>query len=533
MSKFKNIAVLIDADNIGSSKIDWVFSQIQTLGTITTKRIYGDFAKSHLSSWEGAILKYAIEKKHQTSYSTGKNSSDIALAIDAMDLLYTNQCDAFCIISSDSDFIGLALRLRRTNIQVFGFGENKTIKEFRQVCSQFFEIGNNSQSKSNTTINPPKNTTESISTIKKFTENELKGDTKLLNALRESIINNLSDDWANYGTVNTYLIKNFEHIQPKFYGYSKWSDIITMINLFEVELRQGGLFVRLKNNTSKNEVTQKYTANKLKQDVVLISAIRDSINQNLVNGWADYSHFHTYLNKNFPKLKVDNYGYSKWRSLIEQIGLFEFESLENKLFIRENINNKKHVETTEKNQTIKLNHQQLLNDVLQIINSDNSRTDEWSHISHLGGQLKNKGYQPKEFGFKSFTDLLRNVKGMVMNKKGSTIYFTLSDKSKIKPITSNKENLESFTEGIEESGLYKLLIHNKIQITNKIKVLLERDSQLKFYDLWKMVHTNLPSHIVLSDKESWEYFMYFFKKELVYFSLKSYNDVLYITYRLP
>lgn len=135
-----DIAVLIDADNVSHQRIDWIFEQINHLGQITTKRIYGDFTKPNLSSWENAILKYAIEKKHQSSYSTGKNSSDLALAIDAIDLWHAGKYDGFCIISSDSDFIGLALRLRQGNIQVFGFGEHKAIKEFRQVCSKFFEL---------------------------------------------------------------------------------------------------------------------------------------------------------------------------------------------------------------------------------------------------------------------------------------------------------------------------------------------------------------------------------------------------------
>lgn len=136
----KHIAVLIDADNVNSQKFDQIITKINSLGTIGTKRIYGDFTKANLSSWENTILKYAIIKKHQTSYTTGKNSSDIALTIDAMDLLHSKECDGFCIISSDSDFIGLALRIRQTNMPVYGFGNTNSIKEFRQACTEFLKF---------------------------------------------------------------------------------------------------------------------------------------------------------------------------------------------------------------------------------------------------------------------------------------------------------------------------------------------------------------------------------------------------------
>lgn len=419
MSKLKNIAVLIDADNISSQRIDWVFAQIQTLGMITTKRIYGDFAKSHLSSWESAILQDAIEKKHQTSYSTGKNSSDIALAIDAMDLLYTHQCDAFCIVSSDSDFIGLALRLRRNNIQVFGFGENKTIKEFRQACSRFFEVPEND----NIYINQEK--TDTVQKNLVVSSNQLKSDTKLLNALRHSIQECLQNGWANYGTLNSYLLKNYSDLSPQKYGYSKWSDVILQIDLFVGETRKGGLFIAFKNNS--NQVlnsNNKYSQAQLKKNTVLIGAIRDSIEKNLDNGWAYYGVLNSYLNQKYPNLKPKNYGYSKWRNIIECIDLFEVKVNNSSVFIREKANNKKIV------------NEKLIEDILLIINQNVTRTDEWVHIGYLGSQLKNQGYNPKNFGFKSFALLFDNLEGIVVRKNGSTIHLTLEDTSRIQNIQS-------------------------------------------------------------------------------------------------
>lgn len=446
----KNIAVLIDADNLGSQKIDWIFDKIDTLGTITTKRIYGDFTKPHLSSWESYILKHAIEKKHQTSYSTGKNSSDIALAIDAMDLLHSHDCDAFCIVSSDSDFIGLALRLRRNNIQVFGFGETKASKEFRQVCSQFFEIPEHQI----THIHQVQENTTSVST--KYTANQLKSDTKLLNALRNSIQQCLQNGWANYGTVNAYLLNHYSDLSPQKYGYSKWSDIILQIDLFIGESKKGGLFICLKNN-QKTTISNpnKSDATKLKQDTTLINAIRDSIRQHSVNGWAYYGVLNNHLNHTYPKLSPKSYGYPKWRTLIEQIDLFEIKLNNSSLFVREKSNDNFPPITKNK---AKIKNPALLDDVLQIINENNLRTDEWVHIGYLGSQLKNKGYNPKNFGFKSFSLLLENIDGILIRKNGSTVHITLTDKSKIKPVTlilsnNSTDNISQQTTSLERTPI--------------------------------------------------------------------------------
>lgn len=431
----KNIAVLIDADNLGSQKIDWIFDKIDTLGTITTKRIYGDFAKPHLSSWESYILKHAIEKKHQTSYSTGKNSSDITLAIDAMDLLHSNHCDAFCIVSSDSDFIGLALRLRRNNIQVFGFGETKASKEFRQVCSQFFEVPDNQT----TPIHQTQTNTISVST--KYTANQLKSDTKLLNALRNSIQQCLQNGWANYGTVNAHLLNHYSDLSPQKYGYSKWSDIILQIDLFISESKKGGLFIGLKNKPSPpTSKPDKSDTTKLKQDTTLINAIRDSIRQHSVNGWTNYSQISTHIKSKYPNIKLTRYGYSKWRNLIQDIDLFEVEILKSAIFIREKSNDSSPQTTKAKT---KIKSQALLDDVLQIINENNLRTDEWVHIGYLGSQLKNKGYNPKNFGFKSFSLLLENIDGILIRKNGSTVHITLTDKSKIQEIEPETNSILS------------------------------------------------------------------------------------------
>lgn len=419
---YKNIALLIDGENISGQKIDLVFEKIKILGTITTKRIYGDFTKSHLSSWESYILKYAIEKKHQTSYSAGKNSSDIALAIDAMDLLNNKKCDAFCIVSSDSDFIGLAMRIRRDNITVFGFGNQNTIKEFRQVCSEFFEIPSATNTSNSQNKKYPINT---------YTANQLKCDTKLLNALRNSISYNKADKhgWVNYAIFSSYLQDNYKDIIPENYGYHKIYEILDKIDLFEVKKENSTIFIRITPTKNKQaETNQQWSSEQLKKNANLINALKDGVTKNLENGWANFSQFSQHINNHYPNIKPNNYGYGKWRSLINQIDLFETKQADKTtLLIREKNNGKT-------SNIAMIQNKKLLNDLLEIINENNLRKSEWVHIGYLGSQLKNKGYNPKDFGVKTFGLLLKNTQGVETGKGNYLNYFTLANKSQIKPI---------------------------------------------------------------------------------------------------
>src|SRR5215213_8955876 len=149
------LAVLIDADNVPSSNVKEMFEEIAKYGTPTFKRIYADWTKPHVSGWKNVLLENAITPIQQYSYTTGKNSSDSALIIDAMDILYTGKVDGFCIVSSDSDFTRLATRLREAGMVVIGIGEKKTLRPFITACDKFIYIEilkvnkSNQQTKSN------------------------------------------------------------------------------------------------------------------------------------------------------------------------------------------------------------------------------------------------------------------------------------------------------------------------------------------------------------------------------------------------
>ena len=139
-AQLKSIAVLIDADNASAKNIGLILQEIAKLGHITCKKIYGDWGNARIKSWQEALLKYAIDPMQQFAYVKGKNATDIGLVIEAMDLLYSDKYDCFCLISSDSDFTSLAVRIRQDSVKVFGFGNRSTVDAFTKACDSFYYI---------------------------------------------------------------------------------------------------------------------------------------------------------------------------------------------------------------------------------------------------------------------------------------------------------------------------------------------------------------------------------------------------------
>jgi NYN domain/OST-HTH/LOTUS domain len=236
------LAVLIDADNAQAAVIEDLLAEIARYGEATVKRIYGDFTVSTSSTWKKVLQKYAIKPIQQFAYTTGKNATDIALIIDAMDLLYTRKFDGFCLITSDSDFTGLAMRLREEGLTVLGFGEKKTPDAFRNACHKFvFTEILRSGTESEPTESPPEVNRKKESTpaqvSAKVTDKNLKFPRKfVLTALEQSV-----DDtgWAGLGAFGSYLTKLQPDFDSRLYGYKKLSDLVkAKNNLFEIEERQ-------------------------------------------------------------------------------------------------------------------------------------------------------------------------------------------------------------------------------------------------------------------------------------------------------
>lgn len=324
-----NIAVLIDADNASAKTIDKVLQAIEKLGKISTKKIYGDWSMTGLSaSWQQAILRHAIDPMQQFAYVKGKNATDIALVIEAMDLLHSGEYDGFCLISSDSDFASLAVRIRKSGVKVYGFGKKEAVISFRQACDEFFEVENLNQP---TACIPTKQ--QPIQSTA-WDGKKLKGDSKLLKALRDSITQNTKDDWANYSQIVTYFKKNHGDIDIKKYGYHKLIKVYqAMEDVFTVNNYNSHFRIRLKNNQTPQS-NQKYTLEQLRQETLLLEAIYKAIEHGKNDeGWCNLGQVSSYMSQNYD-IDIKKYGYKKFSELITAIRLFDIKKQSNGIYVK-------------------------------------------------------------------------------------------------------------------------------------------------------------------------------------------------------
>lgn len=227
MESTDKLAVLIDADNAQPSIVDALLSEVANYGTANVRRIYGDWTGPALNGWKEVLLQHSIQPMQQFTYTKGKNSTDSAMIIDAMDLLYTGKFDGFCIVSSDSDFTKLAARIRESGLVVYGFGEQKTPSAFVNACNKFIftEV---LRAKSDQT-----------GQIAKRNSGDLKKDTKLVNLLRNATEASSDESgWANLGAVGSNIAKQSPEFDPRNYGYGKLGELVSATTLFEIEERQ-------------------------------------------------------------------------------------------------------------------------------------------------------------------------------------------------------------------------------------------------------------------------------------------------------
>ncbi len=227
-----NIAVLIDGDNIPSAYVKEMMEEIAKYGNPTIKRIYGDWTNPRLGKWKHVLLENAITPVQQYGYTQGKNATDSAMIIDAMDILYSGKVNGFCIVSSDSDFTRLATRLREAGIQVIGIGEKKTPNPFIVACDKFIylEILKNQSDSDENDGSPEKKTSKSD--IDKITSKDIR--------LIATTIEDLADDdgWAFLGDVGSLLQKKQPNFDSRNYGFQKLTPLISSIPQFEIERRE-------------------------------------------------------------------------------------------------------------------------------------------------------------------------------------------------------------------------------------------------------------------------------------------------------
>lgn len=235
------LAVLIDADNAQATVIEGLLAEIAKFGEATVKRIYGDFTAPTSASWKKVLQKHAIKPVQQFAYTTGKNATDSTLIIDAMDLLYTRKFDGFCLVTSDSDFTGLAMRLREEGLTVLGFGEQKTPDAFKNACHKFiFTEVLRPSAQIESTVSLPENVNQQKASASPVISESPKLQPVfpkefVLDALEQS-----SDDsgWAHLGTFGSYLNKLKSDFDSRTYGYKKLSDLVkAMTDIFVTEER--------------------------------------------------------------------------------------------------------------------------------------------------------------------------------------------------------------------------------------------------------------------------------------------------------
>jgi len=234
----KKIAVLIDAENAQYSVMSAVLAELSKHGHIIVKKAYGDWSSNHLKNWKTPLNELAINPVQQFSYTQGKNSSDAAMIIDAMDLLYTDQFDAFALVTSDSDFTKLASRLKESQIYVFGVGEGKTPAAFRNACDDFIltEVLQTPDEDGG----PAKKTTKKTAT-KKTTPQKLKQDTKLVNILRSSVEEYADEEgWAPIGPCGSLIKRQYPDFDPRNYGCKTFTLLFESIGLFDIDRRKTG-----------------------------------------------------------------------------------------------------------------------------------------------------------------------------------------------------------------------------------------------------------------------------------------------------
>lgn len=224
----KRLAVLIDADNTQPAIVDSLLEEIANYGVATVKRIYGDWTGTHLKGWKEMLLEHAIQPIQQFAYTRGKNATDSAMIIDAMDLLYTETMDGFCIVSSDSDFTRLSARIREAGLLVYGFGEQKTPKAFVGACDKFIY----------TEILRQQDEQDDVATTKRKPMRELKQDSRLVSLLRNATEDSADETgWANLGTVGQNVANKLPEFDPRNYGYKKLGELVKAVDLFDIDER--------------------------------------------------------------------------------------------------------------------------------------------------------------------------------------------------------------------------------------------------------------------------------------------------------
>ena len=309
----KRFAVLIDSDNISAKYIAGILAEMTKYGIITYKRIYGDWTSSHTTKWKKELLENSITPIQQFSNTTGKNATDSALIIDAMDILYTESVDGFCIVSSDSDFTRLASRLRESGMDVIGMGEEKTPRSFRAACSVFTSLevltdtDDDSEGEERSAKGTKRTATKNENAIEKATIEK-----DIIDIIIESENKNAAAGLADIGN---RLIKKYPDFDVRNYGYSRLSKFMEEMSELEVYKKDNVYTVGLKDNTEASEEIIDY----------MKRLVKDSKERGIY-----LSELGNLLNTKYAQFNVKDYGYSKFSKFVQSIAGFEIKEDEAK-----------------------------------------------------------------------------------------------------------------------------------------------------------------------------------------------------------
>lgn len=321
MTSEKKLAVLIDADNVSADIIKPLLAEITQYGIASVKRIYGDWSHG-LEKWKAALIPHAITPVQQFAYTKGKNATDIALVIDAMDLLYSENLDGFCIISSDSDFTRLASRLRENGLTVYGFGDKKTPESFRQACDKFIYTEK---------FHPTSQTSSSNQSNKNANIPSLKQVLKLIeHAIKENADNS---GWIELGIIGSYIYKTYPNFNVSSYGFSKLSALVKSFETLEYKIHHNRhIQVRCRTpeqsedkTISESTATSTINPTPTTHAKQALKILQEVIAKNAdVSGWANFGKVGSYIKQHYPEFNVKDYGFSRLTSLVKSLNELEF-----------------------------------------------------------------------------------------------------------------------------------------------------------------------------------------------------------------
>lgn len=297
MTEEKRFAVLIDSDNVSFQYIKYILDEVSNYGSVTYKRIYGDFTNTTTVGWKSILLENSITPVQQYSYTTGKNSTDSAMIIDAMDILYSGNVEGFCIVSSDSDFTRLAVRLRESGMMVIGMGERKTPKPFSAACNVFKYLdilAEQSDDAQENTADPSKSDAESMTNQQ-----------TILRAMM-NIINENGDEekGLSIGELGSHLLKRYPDFDVRNYGYTKLSKFLSSFDCLVLTKTSNSIYVSPKENHADAETIRRAIVNYLEDHG------EKKINLGQLNQW---------MTSAFPGFQVKNAGYTNFVKFVNDI----------------------------------------------------------------------------------------------------------------------------------------------------------------------------------------------------------------------